>query len=205
MEGVVTHYFKRKHGIPPDNRRAWLTLRVQHWIYRIIREKRNSRALRDQDSYAESKLQAVSLILKILLMPRTERHNPGLAKGHLTSSYAPIVHKRMTLNERLAYGAAHCLPYERMTALLFIGLIFEFFSTREKLLLCKMVEDEEFDMPRDLFEMGRLILNSVDEPSRKDVCYLLCRVHRGVIFSSDLMSGFFSDSDIFLFLESRDF
>ncbi|WP_160105596.1 hypothetical protein [Pseudomonas izuensis] len=146
---------RHMHGLPPNNIRAWLTLRVQMWINKIDRTR--FCVLPGTDVLVDSiqLTSAVNFILRLFLVPRTDRNSSGVAKELLTAANPLIVHKVLDFKDRLDYGASNSVPYERMCALLLLGKIFNIFSPKEHSMFKKIVLDSEFDFP-DSKTLGEL-------------------------------------------------
>lgn len=151
---------RHMHGLTPDNIRAWLTLRVQMWINKINCSKFCVLPGTDVPVDCTKLTSAVNFILRLFLVPRTDRNRSGVAKQLLTASNPLIVHKVLDLNERLDYGASNSVPYERMCALLLLGKIFNIFSPKEYLMFEQMVLNSEFDFP-DSKTLGELSADHV--------------------------------------------
>lgn len=146
-QGRVASYHRRNHGIPPSRARGWLTLKVQKWINRLYTSPLCLASQTRGNLNASDILKAVHLTLSLLLTPRTESRVPGAALSIFTAAIPVIVHKDLDLQERLDHGAAHSVPYERMCALLLLGIALNIFNSHELALLSNIVSDAEFSMP----------------------------------------------------------
>lgn len=154
----VRPYFRHDYGIPSGNVRAWLTLRVQHWIERLHRAPQCTLPGTDMIVDSATVISAVNMILRLFLVPRTDRTGPGVAIDIYAAIYAPIVHKILSFRERLEYGAPHSVPYVRMSALLLLGLTFRIFSAKEVQMFKELILPREFLWP-SLQELGQLSIS----------------------------------------------
>lgn len=148
-------YSRRHHGLKPSRARSWLTLRVQNWLAKlecVCTLKQDSNPHKRE---AENLLNTVHYIFKILLTPRTSVLCAGIARDCFTEVPPKIFHNSMNFSKRLRFGAAHCVPYERMCALLLLGKIFMVFSRAEQELLDKIVSEAEFYLPSKSIDLGR--------------------------------------------------
>jgi len=146
----------RSHGLPSNRSRAWLTLRVQSWIESLQRSSRTVLPSTSNHVKTEDLIRVIEQVIRLLLAPRTDRDNPGLARTFFTIKPAVIVHKFLDLQARLEYGAPNSLPYERMSALLLLGLIFKLFTRAEISLLKRLVSAADFELPGSMYELGAL-------------------------------------------------
>lgn len=180
---------RRSHGIPANNSRAWLTLRVQSWVDKL---HRTSCVILPSSSIValSSKVRdTVALVLNLLLSPRTDRNIAGGARDQFTAARPVIVHKLMSLKERLQYGARNSVPYERMSALFFIGLIFNVYSPKEEVLLRNLVEEAEFEMPDDLKTIGLICGHHVDALELDTLRQLVAENDKDKILSNAFLKG----------------
>lgn len=145
---------RRLNRLPANFSRSWLTLRVQTWIQRLHRH--NLCALPGTNILVDARelIQAVNLVLRMLLVPRTDRTPPGEGRIYFNSQPSRIVHKILNLDQRLECGAPNSVPYECMSALLLLGLIFKVFTKSEISLLNKLIVQSEFGFPSNLIDLG---------------------------------------------------
>lgn len=187
VPGRLKSCYKRKPGIFPRDSRAWLTLRVQKWIEML--HKRNSCALPGTNIVVETSkiITAVDLIIRIFLIPRTRRYSSGVA-SLLSDAYTTIVHHKNHLSERIEYGAPNSVPYERMCALLLLGVIFKIFSQKELSLLHRLVSLSEFNIP-DFRVLGKLITGCVDIHENEMLVSLLNNLGEISLFLREFIEG----------------
>lgn len=146
----------RLHGLPSTRSRAWLTLRIQSWIAKLQRSTRTVLPGTSTAVNSEDLTRVVYQVICMLLAPRTDRDNPGLARTFFTVKPAVIVHKFLDLQARLDYGARNSVPYERMSALLLLGLVFKVFTRAEIAMLKRLVSEADFELPGSMYELGAL-------------------------------------------------
>lgn len=154
----VRPYFRHNYGIPSGNIRAWLTLRVQHWVEQLHRM--HQCALPGTNIIVDSAtvISAVNMILRLFLVPKTDRSDCGIALDQFAAIYPPIVHKILSFRERLEYGAPRSVPFDRMNALLLLGLTFRIFSAKELQMFKDLVLGCEFMWP-SLQDLGAFSLS----------------------------------------------
>ncbi|MFL1527241.1 hypothetical protein [Pseudomonas sp. O230] len=190
IEGRV-RFYRGSHGISPDQIRAWLTLRVQMWIDKLNNTDRcvlpGTNIIVDS-----SKMRgAVELVLRLFLVPRTDRTKSGVARELFTTGNALIVHRIFNLSERLEYGAPHSVPYERMCALLLLGITFGIFSPEEHSLLNSIILKAEFWLP-NLRDLGALSAEHVYGEEYVVLERLFNRSNDASVFPGDFLEGIFS-------------
>lgn len=191
IEGRTRGYPRRSHGIPPGDVRAWLTLRVQLWIERLNNSARYGLPGTDMMIDSSKLRYAVDLILRLFLVPRTPRTEPGIARRLFTLADSCIVHRVIGFNERFEYSAANSVPYERMSALLLLGLVFGIFSPKETAMFNELVTKSDFRLP-DLRELGTRAASHV---YGDEYFALVKHFHDDdelIIYSREFLEGIFS-------------
>lgn len=191
VPGRCSFYHRRVHGLPADKTRALLTLRVQKWLKGVYGTPPHVFPVSNMAVAGIEARQSIELVLRLLLAPRTDRHRPGAAIDAFTAARAVIVHKSMNLRERLEYGAAHSVPYERMSALLLLGIALGIFSAKEKSLLGGLVQKADFLLP-DPYTLGVMAVEHVGSNESDDLAEMFRSRAMHAVFGCDFVRGMLS-------------
>lgn len=189
IQGRRSSYYRHQHGLAPSKARAWLTLRVQKWVHNLYLESRSILFGKKNSVTHNSMINAVYFMLRMLLSPKTDRAPAGVARDIFTNVCPVTVHKPLLLPERLRYGAVHSVPYERMCAMLLIGVIFRVFTNAELILLNNTLEKDDFSIPNVTRDLGVLCAAHVNPDEHKDLKKLIRAMGGASCFHRDFLNG----------------
>ena len=193
LPGRRRSYIKRSYRINANYSRYWLTIKVQYWIDQL--SYLDNCFLPGTQMLVESKelLRVVGLIFKVLLMPRTFICSAGWAREICTNIPSVLLKNSLGLKDRLEYGVAHAVPYERMSGLLFLGRIFKLYNKAELCCWDKLYTEDDIELPRnDLKNIGincKSAFLNTEQTELRNMLVTSSEIHE---FLSEFFHGFLS-------------
>ncbi|HHM4860540.1 TPA: hypothetical protein ACRNCN_002790 [Pseudomonas aeruginosa] len=183
--------YSRRPGLIPNASRAWLTIRVQAWIENIRRAEQVTLPGTKLSTDSKTLLVVVNLVLRMLLVPRTDRTPVGIGKSIFSNMQPVIIHKVLDFKQRLEFGAANSVPYERMSALLLLGLIFRVFTDKERSCLEDLICESGLAGTPDLKWLGECCSNHISIAEQDLLQEVFSFPDEIMIFLGEFIEGLF--------------